>query len=270
LTAAVLLAAISAITACAAARGLCAEVAAYLRLRPPIAGRSLLSSRLRAWVRTAGRRSGVGSRKLLALKASCAAVGAAMAMTAAAASPSRLTMVLMLFAPIACFHAPDLYAARRERRRLGEVVRDLPDMLDLLRVAVEAGMPPARALGAVAAQFDGPLAVEWRRVAAEVALGATVEEALASLADRLPAAEVAFLVEALGRAHRLGAPLRHVLAAQASRARHRRRQHVREQAARAGPKIQLVVALLLVPSVLLLVAAGILAELQRSGLLLPV
>jgi tight adherence protein C len=45
---------------------------------------------------------------------------------------------------------------------------------------------------------------------------------------------------------------------------------VREQAARAGPKIQLAVALLLVPAVLLIVAAGLIAELQRSGLLVPI
>jgi hypothetical protein len=41
---------------------------------------------------------------------------------------------------------------------------------------------------------------------------------------------------------------------------------LREESARAGPKIQLVVALLLVPSVLLIVCAGVLAELERSGL----
>jgi tight adherence protein C len=57
-----------------------------------------------------------------------------------------------------------------------------------------------------------------------------------------------------------------VLASQASRARHRRAQAMRDQAARAGPKIQLVVALLLVPSALLIVAAGLLAELGRAGL----
>jgi len=126
-----------------------------------------------------------------------------------------------------------------------------------------------RALGTVAAQFSGALATEWRRAAAEAALGAPQEDALASLADRLPAEEVASLVEALGRSRRHGVPLRHVLAVQAARARHRRRQRVREKAARAGPKIQLVVALLLVPSVLLMVAAVIVAELQRSGLYLP-
>ena len=55
------------------------------------------------------------------------------------------------------------------------------------------------------------------------------------------------------------------LAGQARDARASLRRRVREDAARAGPKIQLVVALLLVPSVLLLVAAALLAALLGPG-----
>jgi tight adherence protein C len=77
-------------------------------------------------------------------------------------------------------------------------------------------------------------------------------------------------VAALDRAARHGAPLAETLAAQARDARFALRRRVREEAARAGPKIQLVVALLLVPSVLLIVAAALLAALLGSrGELLP-
>jgi tight adherence protein C len=72
---------------------------------------------------------------------------------------------------------------------------------------------------------------------------------------------VAALVAALRRAERHGAPLGGTLAAQAAEARaaHARRLH--EQAARAAPKIQLVVALMLVPAAMLLVAAALVASL---------
>jgi tight adherence protein C len=72
-------------------------------------------------------------------------------------------------------------------------------------------------------------------------------------------------VAALDRARRHGAPLADTLAAQARDARFGLARHAREEAARAGPKIQLVVALLLVPSVLLLVAAALLAALLGPG-----
>jgi tight adherence protein C len=281
LIAAGLFAALAAIGGCAAAGELVDWLAVRLggelrrRWRGTLSGRGPwrlgFSGRiaLRARLEAAGQPAGLGSREWLMLKAALAGLAAGTATVAAAVSPSRFTLLLVLAAPVAGFVAPDAYLTRRASRRIDEAGRELPDMLDLLRVAVEAGMPPSRALGTVAAQFSGTLATEWRRASAEIALGAPADEALASVAERLPAEEIVSLVEALGRSRRHGVPLRQVLAAQSARARHRRRQKVREGAARAGPKIQLVVALLLVPSVLLMVAAAIVAELERSGLVLP-
>lgn len=259
----------AAVAACVAMRDLAGEAGARLGVGLKGWGDRALGDRGSRALAAAGQPGGIGSRQWLVLKSTFAALTAALALISALPSPSRVALLLVLAAPVAGFVAPDVYLARRASRRMEEAVRALPDMLDLLRVAVEAGMPPLRALGTVAAQFSGPLAVEWRRAAAEVVLGAPQDEALAALGDRLPAEEVRALVAALGRSHRHGVPLRSVLAAQAARARHRRRQRVREQAAHAGPKIQLVVALLLVPSVLLMVAAAIVAELERSGLYLP-
>lgn len=67
--------------------------------------------------------------------------------------------------------------------------------------------------------------------------------------------------------YRHGSSLAGALTAQAARVRHSRAQQLRERSARSGPKIQLVVALVLVPSVLLMLAAGVLAEFERSGIL---
>jgi tight adherence protein C len=212
---------------------------------------------------------GLGQRTWLAAKSLGAVAGLAAGAVVTVGAPGRIAFVLVPGAAVAGFLSPDLWLARWTRRRAQAAVQELPDMLDLLRVTVEAGLPPARALGAVGAEFSGPLAREWRRVASEIALGLPQDQAVAGMAQRLDAEEVRLLTELLTRGRRHGAPLGRALAAQASRARHRRRQHVHEQAAHAGPKIQLVVALLLVPSVLLLVAAGLVAELQRSGLGLP-
>ena len=80
-----------------------------------------------------------------------------------------------------------------------------------------------------------------------------------------PQPEVQALCAALDRARRHGAPLGRTLTAQARDARVALRRRVQEDAAKAGPKIQLVVALLLVPSVLLIVAAALVSALLESG-----
>jgi tight adherence protein C len=141
----------------------------------------------------------------------------------------------------------------------------MPALLDLLRVTVEAGLPLAAALAEVGRRARGPLAAEWRRVGRETALGVPLAGALAGVTWRLPLAEVQALTAALDRAALHGAPLADTLAAQAEGARLARRRRIQEGATRAGPKIQLVVALLLVPSVLLLVAAALVAALLGGG-----
>jgi tight adherence protein C len=153
--------------------------------------------------------------------------------------------------------------ARMARRRGRAIEEELPDLLDLLRVSVEAGLPIGRALAAVGHGHRGQLAAEWRAAGAEMALGVPRATVLAGMAARCPAPAVAALVDSLQRAERHGAPLSDTLAAQAHEARAARARRVREQAARAAPKIQLVVALLLVPSVLLMVAAALVASLAR-------
>ena len=90
--------------------------------------------------------------------------------------------------------------------------------------------------------------------------------ALRSLAARSRGTTLAGLAAALERARRHGSPLSRTLHEQASSLRADQRREVTERAARAAPKMQLAVALLLVPSVLLIVAAAIVAN---SGSLLP-
>ena len=79
-------------------------------------------------------------------------------------------------------------------------------------------------------------------------------------ARRVPGSELATLVAAIERSRRFGSPLADQLRRQASALRRDSRRAVEERAARAAPKIQLVVALVLVPSVLLMIAAGLIAN----------
>jgi tight adherence protein C len=138
---------------------------------------------------------------------------------------------------------------------------ELGDVLELLRVAVEAGLTVARALGEVGRRHPGVLAAEIRRAAGLMELGRSQQLALEALVSRCPTPGVATLAAALRRAERHGAPLGDALAAQAEDARARRAREAIEVAARAAPKIQLIVALLLVPSAMLLMAAAMLPAL---------
>jgi tight adherence protein C len=240
---------------------------ALLRLLVRAGGRLRLTAPgdLEGRIAAAGRPAGLGTRELMAAKLAASAVGALVGLVLASGAPGRLAPPVVLAGPVAGFLAPDLWLARRAAERARRIRHELPALLDLLRVMVESGSSLAEALGAVGARTRGSLAAEWRGVGREVALGEPLERALAGMAERAPLAEVRALNAALDRARRHGAPLAETLSAQARDARFSLARHAREEAARAGPKIQLVVALLLVPSVLLLVAAALLAALLRPG-----
>jgi tight adherence protein C len=231
------------------------------RLRPG----ALPAGELGARIAAAGAPGGLGVRDLMAVKLASALAGALLGLLLGALAPGRLGVATMALGPAAGFLVPDLWLGRRAAERAGAMRRELPAMLDLLRVAVESGLSLGTALGAVGERTSGPLAVEWRAVGREVLLGVPLAQSLAGLVRRAPLAEVQALVAALERAGRHGTPLGETLAAQARDARLARRRRIQEEAARAAPKIQLVVALLLVPSVMLLVAAALAAALLGDG-----
>jgi tight adherence protein C len=203
----------------------------------------------------AGAPLGLTVADVVALEGACALAGLLLALPLAAAMPGRLGIALLLCAPAGGFLAPDVALARRARARAARAGEELADVLDLLRVAVEAGLPVGRALGEVGRRCRGLLAAEIGAAAVRMQLGATRAEALAMLVARCPVDGVATLAAAIERADRHGAPLAPALQALAAEARAERARRLRDDAARAAPKIQLVVALVLVPAVMLLVAA---------------
>jgi tight adherence protein C len=216
-------------------------------------------------IAAAGRPGGLGPREVMAAKVGAAALGAGTGSLMALVAPGRLGIALVALAPAAGFLAPDLWLGRRALRRARAVRRELPAMLDLLRVTVDAGASLTAAMSEVGSRAGGPLAAEWRAVGHEVALGVPLADALEAMGRRLPQPEVRSLIAALDRARRHGAPLGDTLSRQAQDCRLALRRAVQEEAAKAGPKIQLVVALLLVPSVLLMVAAALATALLDSG-----
>jgi tight adherence protein C len=225
------------------------------------AGRAPAPADLGARIDAAGSPLGLAVADVMALKGGAAVAGGLGALTAAAVAPGRLGPLVLVAGPALGFFAPDLVLRRLARQRAETMALELADVAELLRVAVDAGLTPMRALAEVGRRHSGLLAAELRAVAARVALGVPREEVLERLAARAPVAGVHALVAALGRAERHGAPLGPVLGALAAEARGERARRVRDRAARAAPKIQLVVALLLVPAVLLMVAASLAAAL---------
>ena len=103
---------------------------------------------------------------------------------------------------------------------------------------------------------------------AEIECGAPQREAIAAVREAgARAPRLGAFAAALERSRRYGSPLADQLHEQATSLRREPRRRIEEHAARAAPKIQLVVALVLVPSVLLMILAALVAH--SDALLAP-
>jgi len=95
--------------------------------------------------------------------------------------------------------APIVVVHRKRQKRLALFAEQLPDALDLIRAALQAGHAFVSALNVVANEFPDPIAEEFREAAEEMRLGLPMRDALAHLCQRtedenLPVMTVGVLV----------------------------------------------------------------------------
>jgi tight adherence protein C len=213
-----------------------------------------------ARIRAAGLQGRLGARGMRWARAASAALALPAATALAPAAPGRSAALVVCGLPCAAAVAPDLVLARLARRRRRVIAASMPGALELMAVRARAGGGPRSLLGdAHRAMGAGPLRDELAGAWAELDCGVPGTKALDRL-GREGGPDLAALAVSIERSRRLGAPLAAGLQNQAESLRVERGRAITDEAARAAPKIQLVVALLLVPSVLLLVAAAIAAN----------
>jgi tight adherence protein C len=173
----------------------------------------------------------------------------------------RVKLVLIVVLAVSGILGPPAWLARKVRERTNSIERDLPDVLDLLTIAVEAGLGLEQAMETACADFVSPMAEELARTLQEMSLGLSRQRALENMKDRSESQDLASFVAGLTQADSLGMPIGRVLRSQADEMRARRRARAREQAAKLPVKILFPVIFFILPPLMIVVvgpaAAGI-------------
>ena len=168
--------------------------------------------------------------------------------------PLPVAVVIVL---LACA-APMLAARRAARARALEVLRTLPEVVDLVLLAVGAGLTVPMAVEAVARRARGPIADELRTALDEVALGRRLGDALADVPSRTGEV-VRPLLDALVASDRYGAPLSDALARLAAEVRADRRRRAEEAARKVPVKLLFPLVCCVLPAFGLLTLAPLIA-----------
>ena len=146
------------------------------------------------------------------------------------------------------FYAPNFWLSMRIRERKRNIIRALPDALDMIVVCAEAGQSFDQALKRVSAYWHNTLTEEFSRILAEIALGRARREALNGAAERIQLPELSSLTTAIVQAEQLGVSIGKVLRVQADMLRITRRQRAEELARQAAIKLLFPLVFLIFPA----------------------
>ncbi|MDP9068706.1 MAG: type II secretion system F family protein [Actinomycetota bacterium] len=160
----------------------------------------------------------------------------ALALLVTLSSSGRVAPLLWLIIPVTGF-LPKMWLTSKVEARQRAVRLALPDTLDLLTIAIEAGLGFDSALARVTGAIPGPLSDELYRMLQELRIGVPREQALRNLAERTEVDDLDQFITAVGQADAFGISVGRVLRVQAHQLRQKRSQIAEEKAAKTPVKL---------------------------------
>lgn len=176
-----------------------------------------------------------------------------------------IILIVLLFSLIG-FFIPQLLLSSTINRRQKNIRRAMPDALDLLTICVEAGLGFDAAMAKVAEKWETELSLAFARAIREIQLGKLRREALRTMADRIGIPEMSSFVAAVIQSEQLGVSLAKVLRIQSDQMRIRRRQLAEEEAHKVPIKMLIPMALLIFPSLMIVLLAPAAFRIMHSAL----
>lgn len=216
-----------------------------------------------------GRPGNLGAAEFIAIRFIAAAILGGLTLFLFLRASGRAANYRFLFPPLMTafgFFMPVIWLGSKIRSRQGEIVRALPDALDLLTICVEAGLGFDMAMTRLAEKWDDALALEFGRVIREIGLGKIRREALRAMADRMDVRDVSTFIAAVIQAEQLGVSMAKVLRIQSDQMRLRRRQRAEEKAHQAGIKMLIPMVFLIIPSLFIILLGPAILIFMESGI----
>jgi tight adherence protein C len=173
----------------------------------------------------------------LAAKAILAGAGLLFGLLLTAIAGAQTGLLVTLACVAGGWIAPGWIVGGRARRRREQVGRELPDVLDLLAVSVEAGLGFDGAIAKLTEHMEGSLVDEMSLALGEMRVGESRSEALKKMAGRVDTPEVSSFVRAIIQADQLGISLGKILRVQATDSRLKRQAAAEEKAMKAPIKM---------------------------------
>jgi tight adherence protein C len=169
-------------------------------------------------------------------------------LAAATGFPFGMIVIGVIFLAIVGWILPMLVLSRRARERTEAIDYELPELIDLLVVTLEAGVSFIASLQMAADRLAGPLGVELRITLQEQRMGLTTNEALKGMLGRADTPGMRTFVRSVVQGETLGTSTGQIMRNLALEMRKRRRSAAEERAQKAPIKILFPLVLLIFPA----------------------
>jgi tight adherence protein C len=166
-----------------------------------------------------------------------------------------IPLLIAVVATIVGYFLPELLMHSRGQERSAKIALELPDTLDQMTIAVEAGLGFDSAMAKAGRNGKGPLAEELVRTLQDMQVGQSRRQAYDSLGRRTDVPDLRKFVRAIVQADKYGVAIADVLRTQAAEMRIKRRQRAEEKAMEIPVKVIFPLMLCILP-VLFIVLLG--------------
>jgi tight adherence protein C len=182
-----------------------------------------------------------------------------------ASQSSLVRLVCTALGFCCCTVLPSRRLRSQVEARETEIRKQLPDIMDLLIICMEAGLGFTSAVSRTVANLDGEMSKEFGLVLGDMRAGASRSSALAGLADRVHLPEVRSFVLSIRQADQFGVSVSTVLRNQAEDMRITRRQIAQTKAMKAPVKMLIPMVFCIFPPMFIVVIGPAALSMTSSG-----
>jgi tight adherence protein C len=162
------------------------------------------------------------------------------------------------------WRVPDIALERRAKGRVARIDRDMPELVDLLIVTIEAGVAFSGALQHAAARMTGPLGEELRLTTQENRMGLSTAECLSNMLARVDSPSMRSFVRSILQGEQLGVSIGQIMRNLAGEMRKRRRATAEERAQKAPIKMLFPLVFLIFPSLFIVLLYPALVQIGEA------
>lgn len=226
--------------------------------KPSLASRVIPAGtvrRLDGLASRAGRPAAWPVNRLLTAKLVVPVVVAVLGLLFLSGDTSLLRMVGVAAFVVLAYFLPEILLYNTATKRNEVIALALPDTLDQMTIAVEAGLGFESAMAQAGRNGTGPLAEELVRTLQDIEMGRTRRDAYTALGERTNVEDLQRFTRAVVQADQHGIAVVEVLRTQAGEMRIKRRQRAEEKAMKIPVKVIFPLMLCILP-VLFIVVMG--------------